>query len=271
MGNRRCHFVLLSLAAILGSATTHAATKDPETVNVLFIAVDDLRPELGCYGNQRVKSPNIDRLARRGVVFNRAYCQQAVCSPSRTSLMTGLRPDSTRVYDLETHFRDTVPDVVTLAEHFKRHGYASVGLGKIFHGGLNDTRSWSHYDNAGGPGWLRPENRKLVREKRKQAKAQGLEGKKLSRATRGPAWEWADVSDSRYPDGRLTDAQGRTVNFRNTVVILTSNAGSVHLLDGLSDDGEIRPDARERVLGDLRDLFRPEFLNRLDEIILFHP
>lgn len=111
--------------------------------NVLFIAVDDLRPELGCYGHPVVKSPQIDRLAKSGLRFNRAYCQQAVCSPSRTSLLTGLRPDTTKVYDLQTHFRKTIPNVVTLPELFKRHGYHTVGLGKIFHGGLDDAQSWS--------------------------------------------------------------------------------------------------------------------------------
>ena len=91
--------------------------------NVLFIAVDDLRPELPCYGAAHIKAPHISRLASQGTVFAHAYCQQAVCSPSRTSLLTGLRPDSTRVYDLDTHFRNTVPDVVTLPQHFKAHGY----------------------------------------------------------------------------------------------------------------------------------------------------
>ena len=78
--------------------------------NVLFVAVDDLRPEFGCFGNKIVKTPNIDRLAARGTVFSKAYCQQAVCSPSRTSILTGLRPDVTKVWDLETHFRVAQPD-----------------------------------------------------------------------------------------------------------------------------------------------------------------
>jgi iduronate 2-sulfatase len=110
---------------------------------VLFIAVDDLRPEGGAFGTPSVKTPHIDDLARRGITFSRAYAQQAVCSPSRTSLLTGLRPDTTRIYDLQTHFRATVPDVVTLPAHFKRHGYHAQGFGKVYHGGLDDPQSWS--------------------------------------------------------------------------------------------------------------------------------
>ena len=111
--------------------------------NVLFIAVDDLRPELGCYGNKVVHSPNIDRLAARGIVFNHAYCQQAVCSPSRTSLLTGRRPDATKVWDLETHFRVALPDAVTLPQYFKGNGYYCSALSKIFHHGFEDGRSWN--------------------------------------------------------------------------------------------------------------------------------
>lgn len=91
--------------------------------NVLFIAVDDLRPEFGAYGKGYIHSPNLDRIAKRGVTFNRAYCQQAVCSPSRSSLLTGTRPDTTKGWDLNTHFRKAIPNVVTLPEHFKQNGY----------------------------------------------------------------------------------------------------------------------------------------------------
>jgi arylsulfatase A-like enzyme len=111
--------------------------------NVLFLAVDDLRPELGCYGHPMVKSPNIDKLAKRGVVFDRTYCQQAVCGPTRASLLTGRRPDTTKVYDLKTHIRKTMPDVVTLQQHFKNQGYFSEGIGKLFHVNLEDPDSYS--------------------------------------------------------------------------------------------------------------------------------
>ncbi len=114
--------------------------------NVLFIAVDDLRPELNCYGASHIQSPNIDRLAAMSTVFNRAYCQQAVCAPSRNSIMTGLRPDAMGIYDLYTFFRTKVPDVVTLPQHFKNNGYYTERVGKIYHtghGNRDDALSWS--------------------------------------------------------------------------------------------------------------------------------
>ena len=123
-----------------------AAGKPRVRPNVLFIAVDDLRPTLGCYGDMTAISPNIDRIASRGMVFERAYCQQAVCSPSRLSLMTGRRPDTIKVWDLGTHFRDALPDVVTLPQHFKAGGYHTRSIGKIYHGGgrpSSDPPSWS--------------------------------------------------------------------------------------------------------------------------------
>ncbi len=130
----RSLLLLLLLALPVGAA---------EKMNVLFIAVDDLRPALGCFGDPAAKSPNIDKLAAGGTAFHRAYCQQAVCSPSRSSLLTGCRPDTTKVYDLVTHFRTHIPNVVTLPQHFKQNGYHVRGVGKIFHGGYDDKPSWS--------------------------------------------------------------------------------------------------------------------------------
>src|SRR5437762_758666 len=103
--------------------------------NVLFICVDDLKPLLGCYGDQRIQSPNIDRLARRGLLFEHAYCNQAVCAPSRNSLMTGVRPTSLGIYDLGTNFRLSASNAVTLSQYFMQHGYRAESLGKIFHVG----------------------------------------------------------------------------------------------------------------------------------------
>ena len=195
----------LMAAACAMSAAAGAATKP----NVLFFAVDDLRPELACYGASHIHSPAIDRIAKAGVVFNRAYCQQAVCSPSRTSLLTGARPDTTRVYDLETHFRTTIPDVVALPEHFKKNGYFVQGMGKLYHGSLDDPPSWS-------VPWTSPKtthgayaieaNRAIVERKVAETKALKAAGKKPVRTRDyGPPTECADVPDATYHDGALAE------------------------------------------------------------------
>jgi len=128
---------------MLGSACEGSRTAESARPNVLFIAIDDLRPELGAYGNPDIRTPNMDRLAEAGVIFLQAHVQQAVCNPSRASVMTGLRPDSLRVWDLQTDFRQTVQDAVTLPQHFMRNGYHAVAVGKIYHNVIQDSLSWS--------------------------------------------------------------------------------------------------------------------------------
>ncbi|MCG6948824.1 MAG: sulfatase [Acidobacteria bacterium] len=200
-----------STAAVAGGPAP--AKKKP---NVLFIAVDDLRAELGCLGSPHIKTPNIDRIAARGVTFTRAYCQQAVCNPSRASLMTGLRPDSTRVWDLRTDFRDTIPDVVTLPQHFKRHGYFTTAVGKIYHNTLPDDASWSepklHVD--GFPFdpdavYLNEENVAAQEAKKERYIEAGEQDRHIDRLghwyIKTVATEMADADDSAYFDGAQTD------------------------------------------------------------------
>ena len=212
-------FTATALASMLGVSGSRAKSKDnydpildmgvaENRRNVLFIAVDDLRTELGCYGIKQIQSPNIDSLAERGTVFDHAYCQQAVCSPSRTSLLTGCRPDTTRVYNLVTHFREHLPDVVTLPQHFKNHGYFTRSVGKIYHGGLDDAQSWSEPPiKAGRSMYSLKGNKALVARKRAAAA-----GKKFAtpsaryNATTGPAYECDDVPDNTYSDGSIADA-----------------------------------------------------------------
>tara|TARA_B100000579_G_scaffold164561_1_gene133572 strand:- start:494 stop:2080 length:1587 start_codon:yes stop_codon:yes gene_type:complete len=112
--------------------------------NVLFIVVDDLKPLLGSYGYNEIISPNIDRLANEGVLFSKAYAQQAICTASRMSFITGRRPDYTKIWDLSTKLRETRPDIITIPQHFKNNGYETIGMGKVMHGAKNnDPKSWT--------------------------------------------------------------------------------------------------------------------------------
>jgi arylsulfatase A-like enzyme len=184
--------------------------------NVLFIAVDDMRPELGCYGNTIIKTPNIDRIAARGMVFNHAYCQQAVCSPSRSSLLTGRRPDATKVWDLETHFRVALPDAITLPQHFKANGYHCSALSKIYHHGFEDGRSWNepHWYPGGYAidtdpvDWTKritTRHNIAVQEYVEKATPDPVDNdKRLAKGKslkKGPAFEVSPKQDDELPDG----------------------------------------------------------------------
>jgi iduronate 2-sulfatase len=168
--------------------------------NVLFLMADDFRPELGCYGSAAL-TPNLDKLAARGVRFTNAYCQQAVCNPSRSSLLTGKRPDSLRIWNNSVHFRELNPDVTTVPLWFKEHGYVTRDCGKIFHNWHTkehgDPRSWSapeflHYANHG-------DDVPLV----KGEPPPNLAVLSPRNYTNVPLDECRDVPDEAYYDGRV--------------------------------------------------------------------
>ena len=182
--------------------------------NILFIAIDDLRPEIGSYGSDLAVTPHLDAFADRGLQFSRAYCQEAICSPSRASLMTGARPDTIGVIENYTYFRDANPDIVTLPQHLITKGYETVHAGKIYHGKFNDLElSWSRQPARNklalkGPtatgGYALPENRAIRKKNREHAEA-NYPPEARGGLGNGPAYESADVPDNAYIDGFNTD------------------------------------------------------------------
>lgn len=206
MKNRKQY--ILALVLIAFSYPVRAADRP----NILFIAVDDLRPELGCYGSEIAVTPNLDALAKGGLLFNRAYCQQAICRPSRASLMTGARPETTGLFHNYVSLRELQPEILTLPEHFIANGYETAYVGKIFHNGDTDEeRSWSRpaakwlgpdIKKPNGPYRL-PENVKLRNENFKEMFAKYGEAARRGLAS-GPAFEKADVPDHAYIDGYNT-------------------------------------------------------------------
>jgi arylsulfatase A-like enzyme len=191
---------------------------------VLFIAIDDLKPILGCYGNNVIKTPNIDRLAKMGTVFMSNYVQQAVCGPTRASLMTGKRPDFTKVWDLKTKMRDVNPDILSLPQYFASQGYSSQGIGKVYDSRCVDKNmdepSWSvpYYNyfkteeryyakETGFPvsgAYQSPKTKELVAQYRKEANNKGMNEKDadayVSKMIK-PSVECVDVPDNAYNDG----------------------------------------------------------------------
>ncbi|QDT43741.1 Arylsulfatase [Gimesia alba] len=164
--------------------------------NVLFIAIDDLRPELACYGKQHIHSPHIDKLAKSGTLFERAFCMVPTCGASRASLMTGIRPARKRFVNYLTWAEKDAPGITTMNTQFKKNGYETVSLGKIFHHPKDNAQGWSEpaWRPKGISWYQRPENQKLHAQRQKQGKRK-----------RGPAWESADVPDNAYADGVLAE------------------------------------------------------------------
>ncbi len=180
---------------ILFTTVCSSFAKSPRP-NVLFIAVDDLRPELNCYGKKHIHSPNIDRLAKSGMLFERAYCMVPTCGASRASMMTGIRPARRRFVNYLTRADKDARGMTTLNTQFKKNGYYTLSLGKIFHHTTDNAKGWSE------PAW-RPERSSPYQNPKNKKTHQ--ERQKLKRRKRGPAWESADVPDNAYADGRLAE------------------------------------------------------------------
>jgi iduronate 2-sulfatase len=186
-----------------------ACASGPERPNVLLICVDDLKPALGCYGDRLAQTPNIDRLAARGVRFELAYCNQAVCAPSRNSLLLGSRPMSIGIYDLGRNFRETCPDAVTMTQHFMNHGWTAEAIGKVLHtghGNHDDPASWSSPTKIEKViEYLDPKNSAGGQITREEAYFTNQRLGDIATLPRGAAWEKCDVADSAYADGRLAE------------------------------------------------------------------
>jgi iduronate 2-sulfatase len=193
-------------AAIALSGGISSAAERP---NVLLICVDDLKPILGCYGNRIVKSPNVDRLAARGMIFESAYCNQAVCAPSRNALLTGARSTTLGIYDLGTNFRRSVPDAVTLPQYFKQHGWRTEGIGKIFHvghGNTEDPISWSvPHVHEKVIDYALPQSMAKGQITREEAYFSNMRLNEIKDLPKGAAYENANVPDNAYADGRIAD------------------------------------------------------------------
>ena len=212
-------FIFYAFFLITGCQEGRQTTKP----NVLFISIDDLRPALGAYGDSIAITPNIDRFAAEGITFMNTFCQSAACAPSRASLMTGLRPDSTRVWHLGDKFREINPSSVTIPQHFATAGYHTVNIGKIFHNYMPDSISWHEPDLRPAqykkPEWLGRDGEtfyisKEISDSQVTVRDSLLKLRPIRYAdgwNSGPAWEKADVHDTLYYDGAQTELAKRTL------------------------------------------------------------
>ena len=203
--------ILAILLTFIGLSSTQAKQRP----NVLFIPIDDLKPALGCYGDQKAITPNIDRLTAQGVTFLNNHCQLSLCGPSRNSIMTGVRPDSGKVLFFGHQMRKQNPGVITIPEHFKNNGYETVGLGKVYDlrnvKRVQDPPSWTRkFFQANAKkayfGYAEPQ---LVAKLKKQGEDANAQGAKtwgqIAKYLDRPSTECTDVSDETYKDGILAN------------------------------------------------------------------
>lgn len=185
----------LGLAPFFGNRPAIGAESESQPYNVLFIAADDLRTDLACYGHPLVKTPHLDQLAQRGMLFDRAYCQQAVCNPSRASILTGRRVDSLRIWNLRTHFRETNSQAITLPQQFKNQGYFTQNVGKIFH-------NWIHQIQGDPESWSVPAQLHFASHGTDRAQVVSPLPENFAN---DPKCECRDVPDDAYFDGRVAE------------------------------------------------------------------
>ena len=189
---------LFSICLSLGAEITASSpTSDGSSrMNILFITVDDLRPELGVYGVNQVKSPNIDNLAKNGLFFQKAYSQAPICGASRISVLTGMYVHSTKIYGIKLKKKEQLPQIDSLPMHLKNNGYNTVSIGKIYHHHDDDMQAWSKppFRAIKGSGYVTDAAKKLVALNFKSNPNAG---------TKGPSTEAADVADQEHHDGRV--------------------------------------------------------------------
>lgn len=213
--------ICIAYSLFLTGCQSPATKKDepPKGPNILLLSIDDLRPELGCYGNEEIRTPNIDALASVSMTMLNTHCQSAVCAPSRASTMLGYRPDSTRVWYLGDEFRKIDPDAVTMPQYFHKAGYHTVNIGKIFHNFMPDSISWDEPDlrpypyntephryRDGETYWYTAES-KAIQEATRNKLLEKVDSPHELYAdgwNRGPAMEIADLPDSIYYDDKQT-------------------------------------------------------------------
>jgi arylsulfatase A-like enzyme len=228
--------ITFSIILVLTTCNNYSGSKDRKhdaPLNVLFIAVDDMKPILGCYGDATTRTPGMDRLADRGTVFLNSHCQEALCGPTRSSLLLGMYPDQTMIWDFSRKFRDIHPDIVTLPQHFRDNGYTTVGIGKIFDyrnvDSYEDSLSWSvttfpHRENPADAFWdeeFGPTvghfyHSDLVKQRfaevKPQAEKEGIYPVTLLHQHIKPSTECLDVPDDAYIDGVFAEKAIQDMN-----------------------------------------------------------